>query len=209
MELPKKDKHNISYLSYSQISTFKRSPEDYYNQYILNMPFEGNEYTSFGTKVGEALEKNDYSLFSENEKRVLTKAKRLDVFERKTILEYDGFYVIGFIDSLSYDFTEILDYKTGGVGKNYEYSKDDYYQLQIYALSIRQETGITPQKGTVQFITRGGNINKGESLQVKNTPIIEINIDLSIERLRKVYWGVLNTAKQISQFYKDNKIKTL
>lgn len=209
MELPKKDKHNISYLSYSQISTFKRSLEDYYNQYILNMPFEGNEYTSFGTKVGQALEKNDYSLFSENEKRVLTKAKRLDVFERKTILEYDGFYVIGFIDSLSYDFTEILDYKTGGVGKHYEYSKDDYYQLQIYALSIRQETGITPQKGTVQFITRGGNINKGESLQVKNTPIIEINIDLSIERLRKVYWGVLNTAKQISQFYKDNKIKTL
>lgn len=207
MELPKKDKYNKSYLSYSQIATFKRSPQEYYNQYILNMPFEGNEYTSFGTKVGDALEKNDYSAFLDSERSVLTNAKRLDIFERKTILKYDDFYVIGFVDSLSSDFTEILDYKTGGVGKHYQYSKNDYNQLQIYALSIRQETGITPQKGTVQFITRVGNINKGEELHVKDIPIIEINIDLSIERLRKVYWGVLNTAKQISQFYKDNKIK--
>ena len=61
MNLPKKDKKGNSYLSYSQISTFKRSKEDFYNQYILNVPFEGNAYTDFGSNVGEALEKNNFS----------------------------------------------------------------------------------------------------------------------------------------------------
>ncbi len=36
MDLPRKDKYGNNYLSYSQLSTFKRSKEDYYNQYILN-----------------------------------------------------------------------------------------------------------------------------------------------------------------------------
>ncbi len=167
MDLPRKDKHNNNYLSYSQISTFKRSKEDYYNQYILNIPFDGNEYTDFGSKVGESLEKNNFTLFNEQEQKILMTVKRLDLFERKTILKYDNFYVIGFIDSCSNDFLEILDYKTGGNGKDNQYKKTDYNQLHIYALSLRQELGITPKKGTVQFISRGGNAYKGEKLYVK------------------------------------------
>ena len=48
--------------------------------------------------------------------------KRLDLFERKTILNYDGFYVLGFIDTLKDDFSELIDYKTGGKNKEHQYN---------------------------------------------------------------------------------------
>jgi len=202
MDLPRKDKHGENYLSYSQISTFKRSKEDYYNQYVLNVPFNGNEYTDFGNKVGESLEKNDFTLFNNKEKDILINVKRLDLFERKTILKYNDFYVIGFIDSCSSDFLEILDYKTGGNGKHIQYTKLDYNQLHIYALSIRQELGITPRKASVQFITRGGNLYKGDEFYIKNTQPKNIEIDISENNLKKVYWNLLKTAEEINEFYK-------
>jgi hypothetical protein len=52
--LPKTDKDGISYLSYSQISTWIKSKRDYIRQYFFKEGFEGNAYTDFGSKVGEA-----------------------------------------------------------------------------------------------------------------------------------------------------------
>tara|TARA_R110000868_G_scaffold411629_1_gene706540 strand:- start:396 stop:1013 length:618 start_codon:yes stop_codon:yes gene_type:complete len=201
MELPSKDKNGSQYLSYSQISTFLKSKEDYYNRYILGEKFEGNEYTDFGSKVGESLEIGIFNNFNETEKNVLSKVTRYDLFEQKTILNYDDFYVIGFIDSCTKDFSKIIDYKTGGIGKEKQYYLEDYFQLQVYALSLRQEYGITPSKATVEFITRGGNLYRGESLYVKDANLISIDIDLSINRLKSVYWFIERVAKEISNYY--------
>jgi hypothetical protein len=205
MDLPRKDKYGNSCVSYSQLSTFKRSKDDFYNQYILNTPFISNEYIDFGKKVGESIEKNDFSNFTTSEKETLKKAERLDFFERKITIKYDGFYVIGFIDTCKSDFSKIIDYKTGGVGKHKQYCKNDYNQLQIYALGIRQETGITPIEAEVNFITRKGNLYKGENLYVGKGKIIKIDCDLSYNTLKKTYYEVLKTTKQIEKFYKENK----
>lgn len=203
MELPCKDKDGMSYLSYSQISCFIKSREQYYKTYILKEPFIGNEYTEFGNKVGIALQSNDFSEFTEPEKNILSKVKRHDVFERKTILRYDGFYVIGYIDSCSEDLTHIIDYKTGGAKKEHEYIKDEYTQLVYYALSIKQETGVVPQKANVEFIRRKGNLYRGEKLMVANEHPISINIDISEKRLRQVYWNTIKIAESISKYYNE------
>ena len=205
MNLPKKDKNGISYLSYSQLSLFKRSKEEYYENYILGKKFEGNEYTDFGSKVGEALENNNFDNFTEKESNVLKKVKRLDEFERPTFLNYEGFYVMGFIDTNSLDYFKIIDYKTGGKNKEKEYLKDEYTQLHLYALSLRQETGVTPTEASVEFIRRGGNAFRGEKLIVANEEPITIKIDINYNKLKKVYWETLRTAKEIEQFYKLNK----
>ena len=204
MNLPRKDKGGISRLSYSQISLFKRSKKDFYESYILGKPFEGNEYTDFGSKVGEALEHNDFSKFKPNEQETLKKVKRLDEFEREVRLNYEGFYVLGYIDSNKKDLTHIIDYKTGGVNKEYQYAEPDYTQLCLYALSLRQETGITPSLASVEFIRRKGNAFRGEALTVGDE-VISIPVDISLERLKIVYWDTLNVAKQIEKFYLENK----
>jgi len=204
MNLPRKDKDGISRLSYSQIGLFKRSKKEYYENYILGKKFEGNEYTDFGSKVGEALEHNDFSKFKPNEQETLKKVKRLDEFEREVRLNYEGFYVLGFIDSNKSNLTEIIDYKTGGVKKEFQYAEQDYTQLCLYALSLRQETGITPSLASVEFIRRKGNAFRGQALTVGDE-VISIPVDISLERLKTVYWDTLNAAKQIEKFYLENK----
>jgi hypothetical protein len=206
MNLPRKDRNGSSYVSYSQLSTFKRSEEDYYNNYILNKPFTGNAYTDFGSKVGEALENNKFNRFTKEETDTLLKVKRLDLFERKTILNYDGFYVLGFIDTLKNDYSELIDYKTGGKNKEHQYKEDSYTQLHLYALSLRQETGITPIKASVEFIRRDGNAFKGEDLTV-GREVLSIDVDISYKELKRVYYNTLETVKDIEVFYKKHKIK--
>lgn len=205
LNLPTKDKNGNNFLTPSEITTFIRSKEDYYNQYISKKPFVTNEYIEFGSKVGNSLECNYFGDFEEIEKNVLKKATRLDLFERKTFLKYDGFYVVGRIDTCKDDFSNIIEYKTGGAGKDKQYKEKTFLQLPIYALSIRQELGITPKNGSVEFITRGGNLYRGEKLHVKNVDPIKIEIDISEERIKNVYWKVLKTAKNINEFYKNNK----
>jgi hypothetical protein len=113
--------------------------------------------------------------------------------------------VLGFIDSNKKDFTEIIDYKTGGLKKEFQYSKPDYTQLCLYALSLRQETGITPVEASVEFIRRKGNAFRGQELTVGDE-VISIPVDISLERLKHVYWDTLNVAKEIEQFYKENML---
>jgi hypothetical protein len=201
MNLPKKDKNGNSYLSYSQINLFLKSPKQYYEQVILDKPFKGNEYTDFGTQVGAALELNMFGMFSDAEKEILSKVKRLDIFERATFLKYDDFYVIGYIDTISSDFKKIIDYKTGGKKKELEYMKEDYTQLHYYALGIEQETGITPIDASVEFIRRGGNLYKGQPLIVSDEFPINIPVDISRARLDKVYNDTKDIAKEIELFY--------
>jgi hypothetical protein len=205
IDLPKKDKNGKNCLSYSQISLFLKDKNEYYKSYILKEPFKGNAYTDFGSKVGNALETLDYSLFMKREIEVLNKVTRLDLFERPTFLKYDDFYIVGYIDTCNESLTEIIDYKTGGAGKEWLYTGDAYTQLCYYALSLRQETGKQPEKASIEFIRRTGNAFKGETLKVGNEDPIKIEVDISEKRLKKVYWETIDIAKEISEFYKQNK----
>jgi len=205
LDLPKKDENGISYISYSQIQLFKKDREEYHQRYILSQKFEGNAYTDFGSKVGKALETGDYNSFSTREITTLKKCERLDEFEKRVKINFEGFYVLGFIDTISKDYSKIIDYKTGGANKEYQYNKEEYTQLCYYALAIRQEFGITPKTAQVNFIRRKGNAFKGENLTVGNEVKI-IDVDITYNRLKKVYWEIITVANQIESFYKLYKL---
>jgi len=149
------------------------------------------------------LEHDDYSAFEPAEQSVLMQCVRLDEFEREVRLHYPsyGFYVLGFIDSNLADLSHIIDYKTGGEGKEAQYTSGHYSQLHIYALALRQETGITPSKAQVNFIRRAGNPQLGEALTVANEAPQLFDIDISMQELKRVYWETLETARKIEQFY--------
>ena len=201
--LPKTDEETGKpYLSYSQHSKWKSKPKDYIRQYFLGEAFTGNAYTEFGSKVGEALENNDFSEFSKKEKKILKKVRRLDEFERKIILDFEKFQVIGYIDSNDKKCVELIDYKTGGNKKEDEYIKGEYDQLAIYAAAIWQETEKKPEKASVWFIRRGGNAFQGEDLFVDKEDPIVIDKDISEARIKKACNDVLKSAREISDHYK-------
>lgn len=202
MNLPIKDRNGIPYLSYSQINMFLNDKKSFYNTYILNKPFVSNKYIDFGSKVGKCIQENNYSVFTKNEQNVLNKVIRYDLFERKILLNFDGFYLKGYIDSCSLDLKIITDYKTGGQGKDCKYRDLDYTQLCYYALGIKQETGISVDAATVQFITREGGYNK--RLKISEVDPISIDIDISDSRLDYVYYNTIKIALEIQSFYESN-----
>ena len=204
-DLPRKDEAGVSYLSYSQMNLFKRDKDGYYRQYILGEPFLGNEWTDFGLKVGGALEKKDFSQFSPPETEILMKVPRLDHFEKEIIVRYPGFYVKGFIDTVDCGYNRVIDYKTGGKDKEHQYADKDYTQLCYYALGLRQQIGITPSVGQVVFIRRGGNPFRGQPLIVAQEEPKIIDVDISINRLKHVYWDTMKIAEEIEQFYLKHK----
>jgi len=201
--LPKKDKNGKSRLSYSQIKCFKENKNDFISRYIIGEPFISNEYIEFGSKVGEALETNNFNNFHELEEDVLRKVERLDEFEKFVKLDFGGFIIYGYIDSNTNDLSKIIDYKTGGKKKELIYSKEDYTQLCYYALALKQEYGVTPDVAQVHFIRRGGNLYRGQDLVVAQEDPIVIDIDITEERLKKVYWDTIEIAKEIESFYLD------
>lgn len=202
--LPRTDKEGKPYISYSQISKWKYpkgGKKDYIKSYFFGERFEGNAYTDFGTLIGEALEKNDFSAFSDKEKKTLKKITRLDEFEREIKFDMGSFYVLGFIDTNDKECTTLIDYKTGSMDKVDVYTKEDYTQLAIYAGAIEQETGKLPESAHVELIERIGNAFQGEDLALGDE-VVQIPQDISKERVEAVRADVEKVAKEISDYYR-------
>lgn len=207
--LPKKDEEGKYYLSYSQINTWKKSKREYIRQYFFGEKFLGNDYTDFGGKIGEALEYNDFSNFTEKEQELLKTIPRYDQFEREIKLQMDGFYIKGYIDTNTSENTDkkelvkkIADYKTGDCDKKEaEYASDDYIQLDIYAAAIQQETGVLPEEVYVHLIDRKGNAFSGEKL-VLGDKLITITKEVNDQRIKEVKDFVQEVAEEISEYYK-------
>lgn len=199
--LPRVDENGDYYISYSQLNTWKRSKREYIRQYFFGERFEGNAYTDFGTKVGEALENNDFSGFTAKEQKFLKTIPRYDDFEREIRLLMKGFYVKGFIDTSMADGSKIADYKTGDVvKKKAEYESDKYTQVDIYAAAIRQDTGKLPEETSVYLIHRTGNAFANEELKLGDK-FIKIDKDVTTERVNAVLDEVQTLAEEISAFY--------
>jgi hypothetical protein len=214
--LPRINQDGVPYLSYSQISTWKKSKRDYIRQYFFgetdNKDFL-KPYGDFGHKVGEALENNDFSEFTKKEQILMKSIPRYDEFERKICLQMDGFIIEGYIDTNTISRTsknkkkielvdKIADYKTGEIEKRRpEYESDDYLQIPIYAAAIQQETGQLPSEAYVFLIERNGNAFKGEKLTLGDE-FITIVKDVCQEKIDKVLKDVQVIAEEISNYYK-------
>ena len=198
--LPRKDKEGNCYISYSQHSKWKYSKKDYFKSYFVGERFTGNAYTDFGSKIGEALENNDFSAFDKVEIKTLKKVTRLDEFEREIKWNLDGFYVMGYIDTNDKDCKILIDYKTGDLNKVATYEDDKYDQLAIYAGAIAQETGTLPEQAHVELIERTGNAFRGEELAL-GKEVVSIPQDISAKKIEKVKAEVIKVATEIADHY--------
>lgn len=202
--LPKTDSEGVPYLSYSQYATWLRSKREYIRQYFLGESFTGNAYTDFGSKVGEAIEHNDFSEFEPDEAEFLKTIPRYDEFEREIKLQMDGFYIKGFIDTNSNKngkVERLADYKTGDVDKKAaEYQSDDYTQLDIYSAAILQDTGEIPESVCVYLIGRAGNAFKNEPLTLTKE-FVTIIKQVDEKRINEVKSKVQKVAEEISEYY--------
>lgn len=204
IKLPKSDDKG-QYLSYSAMTCFNKERRKYIREYFLKEPRTTNDYLEFGSKVGEALETNDFSKFSEEEQKLLKKVPRLHEFERPINLWFEdqAFRVMGFIDSNDEALKNVIDYKTttNDGSKMAQYSEPDYLQLVIYGMAIEQEKGVHPESIKIIGIGRNGNAFQGETLTVGDT-LFEQELEISAERKEYAKEYILKTAKEITEYTK-------
>lgn len=208
--LPKTNKDGEYYVSYSQISQWKKSKREYIRCYFLKEKQENaglQKYADFGHKVGQAFENNDYSAFEPNEQEFLKSLPKYDEFETEVRLQFDGWHLIGYADTNTNSkddgyVKKIIDFKTGEISKRkVDYESEDYHQLAIYAGAFRQKYGKLPDEATVVLIDREGNAFRGEELKL--TGRVEfIPKDISAEIVDSVVAEVQKTAEEISRYYK-------
>lgn len=200
MNLPKRDKNGKPYISYSQISSFLKDRKEFVKSYFYNQPITFTKYIDHGGKVGKALETNDFSKFTEKEQETLKKVRRLDLFEKQITVDFGAFYLIGYIDTIKKNYTELLDYKVGTEKKIPEYQDPKYIQTILYAMGIQQETGKLPKKTGVILIERHGNAFRGEDLVIGER-IWEIPLEVNQKRIKFADELVRDTANEISKYY--------
>ena len=207
IKLPRKDKEGKHYLSYSQISMWKKSKRDYIREYFYGEKDTKDflkPYGDFGSKVGEALEHNDFSGFHPHEQEFLKTIPRLEEFEREIFLQMDGFYMKGYIDTSTIPTTyveQLADYKTGEISKRTaEYESDNYIQTDIYSAALEQEFGKLPDIAKVIIIQRDGNAFKGEKLTLGDKFHI-VDKPVTRERIDQVKAECQAIAEEISKYY--------
>ena len=215
--LPRKDEKGY-YISYSQYTKWKESKRKYIRRYFFGEKEDAGAYAEFGTKVGEALEHNDFSGFSKEDQKFLKTIPRLTEFEREVDLYFDeGFRLMGYIDSndissmlvvgpdspssvnISHN---VIDYKTGDIEDKKEfYASEEYKQLKLYGEALKQETGIYPNKLKVILIGRKGNAFKGQPLELTRD-YVTIPQVIDYDEIEEIKKDVVKTAKEISEYYK-------
>lgn len=200
--LPQQDNNGEYYISYSQYTSWKGYNRDYIRGYFLKEERTSNPYAEFGNLVGGALEKNNFSMFTKEEQDFLLTIPRHDLFEHEIRIDMDGYYVKGFIDTCTKDFSIVDDYKTCDIqSKLAFYESDEYEQLDIYAYDIYMKTGKMPKKMNVHLIGRTGNSFKGEELKL-SLDYHRVERKVSLEKSKAALENIHKTALEISECYK-------
>jgi hypothetical protein len=213
IKLPRKDKDGRYYISYSQLSSFNEKKGfntglsgkiEYIRSYFLGEKFEDiNGFATFGQEVESYItDRTCADKFTNKEKEVLETIIPLGTFQKEFKLDFGEFYVLGFIDDCNNNLTKIRDYKTCSKKSGEKYTKDDYYQLDIYAMAIKQETGKLPKELEVCCIEREGNGFKGgrDVMNVAND-VWYIQRKTTKERQDYLKKYILETAMEISKYY--------
>lgn len=212
MVLPTKDKEGKQYISYSQVSSWHDSKgfntglpgnQEYIRKYFLGERFPSGPFADFGKQVEAFItERSSSEFFTKEELEVLCNIKPLGVFQHEFKLQFEEFYVTGFIDDTTSDFTHIRDYKTASLASAKKYSGPEYEQLDLYALAIQQQEGKVPSKLEVCIIERLGNgFRGGRDVLKVGENVWYVDRQTSAERLNILENKIITTAQEISDYY--------
>lgn len=216
IELPR-CKDGKYYTSYSQIndwnsakgfSTGLKGKQEFILKYFAGINFPDTAgFAQFGNEVENyILNREDSDKFTDEEKETLDKIQKLDLHQHEIMIPFEGFYVKGFIDDMSNDYTWIRDYKTASLNSSKKYYEDDYKQLDFYALGIRAATGVLPSKLEVCAIERLGNgFRGGRDVMSVGKEIWYIDRKTDEARLKELEEYIVKTVHEISDYYKVYK----
>lgn len=213
--LPRKDANGDYYISYSQFSSWKDAASfnlgvkgsiEYMVGYFFGHKFPDQGWGEFGKVVEDFIcEGTSDDFLTTQEKETLSQIKPLGNFQIEVKLWIlPNVYLLGYIDDGNKELTWIRDYKTASNNSRQKYYKDDYVQLDLYAMWVLQETGKLPEKLEVCIIERKGNcfgmVERRDLLSV-GKEVWYHEREISKERLDKIKSDLIQAVMDISKAY--------
>lgn len=125
-------------LSWSQISSFEYSPEQWYKRYILKEQDKPSVEMLFGKEVGVR-----YAI----DPTFHPEVPRLEIFEHRLLTQIEGLPLVGYVDSLSMDRTKLIELKTGKKAWTQKRA-DTHGQITMYLLMLYLMEDIKPESVT-------------------------------------------------------------
>jgi hypothetical protein len=211
--LPRVDKDGVPYISYSQVKLWNEEKgfntglpgrQEFMRGYFLGEEFpDKGGFGTFGADVEDYITlRKGAEKFTDAELETLNKIEPLGVLQKEMVIQFDGFYLKGFMDDATPDLVKIRDYKTASNNSRKKYEEDSYWQLDVYALAVKKETGKLPKELEVCIIERLGNGFKGgRGAMTVGQNIWYIPRKTNKERIKSVEENIINTAKEISEYY--------
>ena len=213
--LPRQDENGEYYTSYSALKTWEEKKgfntgllgrHEFILSYFFGEKWEDTKgFATFGTQVESFIcgEKDAAKPFTDDEIKTLSKITPLGVFQQEIKIPFDGFYVKGFIDDCSPDYTTIRDYKSASLNSSKKYYEDEYDQLDVYAMGIKHLTGKLPKNLEVVCIERLGNgFRGGRDVMTVGENIWVIPRKTSKERQQQLKERIIRVTKEISDYHK-------
>jgi len=130
-------KKSIYPIRWSSLSTFWKSPDDWYKQYYLKVPQSSNKYLEFGSMMHASFETD----------KPLAPVTILAEQEKKIVVKYKGMTLSGTLDGFDPKTKTVIDYKSGKVPWT-KARTDDHGQFTMYALLLYLTEGIPPEELT-------------------------------------------------------------
>lgn len=181
-------------LSHSQLSSFKYSPERWYESYILGIRQTSPEMT-FGSMIDKKIQDDPKFL-----KKEIVRYKHL---QYKLETEFEGITLVGLPDALDLKGKKIRDYKTGRQ-KWDKKRADDTDQLSMYLLMIYLIHGIKPQDFECYIDWMPTHIENGEVSFVEPLKVQTFKTKRSMAQILKFGKSILDTRKKMVNYYENH-----
>lgn len=204
-------------ISYSQATSYLSEEYnlDYYRSYFLNIRDSGNDFSSFGTFVGEYIEhkaKGEIKVGGLSQEDINHLDRLIDYpdnceYEDEVVYDFGDFVMEGYVDRTHYDKNNtihIRDYKTGNIEKKVDYyASNEYVQTVLYA-SYKQKQGFVVGNVEVFMLGRKGNsLNGSGNFKMRLDGTFEkIPNVFSQDRVDEAEAMIRKAAEGISKDYK-------
>lgn len=210
-----KDWIGLPRTSWSQVETFKSRKSfnlgkagwiEWTRSKLLQEEYPDAGWGLFGNQVQEYIQERKHkSKFNKEEKKVLDTIKPLDIFEKPMVININGVVVVGYIDDLSADWKEMVDYKTKSESSKKDLFTGEKHQGELYSLFVKQEKGFLPKFryviieriGGAECYRGGGRecLTVGKRVWYEDYPISE-------SRLEETTTLITEVTEKMSDIYK-------
>lgn len=193
------------YISYSSSSSWENYKEDFIKQKFVKIKLPDGIYAQLGNYLGSAVETGEFgdnpNGFTGQENFHLIERPENAKYERMILIDRGEYCIIGFIDIFhEYEPKTVRcrDLKTGGKGKEKEYSSDSYTQVMLYSHALEQE-GYKIGKTDVWFVRRTGS-HLNPPLHISDEQFA-IPLEYSPERVQYALEKIDKSVREISDCF--------